>query len=75
MITSTPPISPEFIQAQLQRRAAQRELRRVADGAGVSVRTLNRIMKGASFTTANGTLLQKYLTDTQHMKSLPYAGK
>lgn len=68
-------ISTEYIKAQLQRRVALRELRKVADGSGVSLRTLHRIIKGASCTTANAGQLQRYLVETESMKRLPDAGK
>jgi DNA-binding phage protein len=65
-------ISIEYIKAQLQRRVAERQLSKVANGSGVALRTLRRILDDDS---ANATLhtldtLTKYLKRTERDKKL-----
>jgi hypothetical protein len=68
-------ISVEYIKAQLQRRARERQLPRVALGSGVGLRTLHRILTKGSCTTRTAESLQVFLTTTEKQKELRRAGE
>jgi hypothetical protein len=68
-------INMDFIQAQLQRRADQRALPKVAAGAGVGVRTVHRVLATGTCTTTTASKLQNFLQSTQAHRRLNDGGK
>lgn len=67
-------IDKEYIIAQLNRRAAERQLPRVAEGSNIDLRTIHRIKigKGCRITTAE--ILQTFLKNTERRKTLAPVG-
>lgn len=63
-------INIEYIKAQLQRRISERQLRKVADGSGVGLRTVHRIAHGAGYTIKTAEKLQGYLERNEKKKKL-----
>lgn len=63
-------INTDYIKAQLQRRATERQLSKVASGCGVNVRTLQRIAKGESCSMKIAGKVQQFLLDTEREKKL-----
>lgn len=68
-------INMEYIRAQLQRRAGERQLTRVAQECGLTVRTLQRIAKEGNCTTKNAEKVQQFLLDTEKQKKLGYVNQ
>jgi hypothetical protein len=68
-------INTEYIAAQLQRRADNGELPRVAAGAKVALRTLHRVKAGGSCRTATAQALQTYLQATESKRRLDDGGE
>lgn len=66
-------IEMEYIKAQLQRRAGERQLSMVARCSGVNLRTLQRLAKGDQGTVSNATKVQDFLRRTEHQKKLETA--
>lgn len=63
----------DYIVAQLQRRAAERQLVKVAQGAGVNIRTLQRIVVDKGGSTKKLEKVQQFLADTEKQKKLEAA--
>lgn len=63
-------IEMEYIKAQLQRRAGERQLSAVARGSGVNLRTLQRLARGQQGTIGNASKVQVYLQGTERLKRL-----
>lgn len=68
-------IDIDYIKAQLQRRSLERQLPRVAIGAGVGLRTVHRVLKTGSCTTRTAEALQIFLNTTERQKELRRAGE
>lgn len=63
-------INTEYIVAQLQRRAGERQLGKVAKGSGVNLRTLQRMVKENGGSTKKLEKVQKFLAETEKQKKL-----
>lgn len=68
-------INIEFIREQLRRRAGERQLRKVADGSKVPLRTVHRVSQGAACRLDTAERLQTYLKQTERKKRLDDAGQ
>jgi hypothetical protein len=66
-------INMEYIRAQLQRRAGERQLSRIAGHTGVTVRTLQRLAKGQSGTVSNAQAVQDFLLRTEKQAKIERA--
>ena len=63
-------INMDYIQAQLQRRAGERQLATIARALNINVRTLQRLAKGQSGTVKNAQAVQQFLHDTERQRRL-----
>lgn len=68
-------INLDYIKEQLQRRATERQLPRVAHGSGVGLRTIHRVLSTGRCTTSTAEALQSFLTTTHRQKELKRAGE
>lgn len=63
-------IDMNYIQAQLQRRAGERQLRIVARAVGLHWRTIYRLAHGQSGTMKNAQKVQDFLRENERVKKL-----
>lgn len=66
-------INMEYIKAQVQRRAAGRQLSALATHAGCTVRTLQRLADGKSCSVTMAERVQTALKETEHMTKIKRA--
>ncbi len=64
-------LDPEYVIAQLKRRASERQLVLVVLGCGLNLRTVRRVMDGEPAKVATVEALQVYLKNTERLHFLP----